>query len=112
MKLFLALLLTTATAASAQTPAACPALAEQLSELLASAKQRIGRDGQVRVEYAVDAQGRAQLLTLDGERIYRTPVRIAMQDLQCSAGTPQRYVLNIRFADPSPAATPNFYAKR
>jgi hypothetical protein len=112
MKLITTLLLTAATAASAQTPAACPGLAEQLPELLASAKQRIGRDGHVRVEYAVDAQGRAQLLTLDGERAYRTPVRIAMQGMQCQVGAPQRYVLNIHFADPGPAATTNFYAKR
>jgi hypothetical protein len=37
---------------------------------------------------------------LDGTRNYRTPVRIAVDSLDCQRGTPQRYVLNIRFVDP------------
>ena len=99
MKAILPLLLLAAAPAFA-APAACPQVAEQLSETLASAKQRIGHDGEVRVEFEVDAQGRAQLVALDGSRSYRTPVRLAMDTLECQRGTPQRYVLNIRFADP------------
>lgn len=83
-------------------PAACPEAGTQLTEYLASAKQRIVHDGQVRVEFDVDADGRPRLVALDGSRVYRTPVRIAMQSLDCRPGTPQRYVLNIRFADPVP----------
>ena len=104
MKSLLPLLLLAAAPAFAapDTPAACPQVAEQLSETLASAKQRIGHDGEVRVEFEVDAAGRAQLVALDGTRSYRSPVRIAMETLDCRAGTPQRYVLNIRFTDPLP----------
>ena len=84
----------------APEPARCPAAAEQLSDYLASARQRIGQEGEVRVEYEVDARGRAQLLSVDGTRRYRTPVRIAVDSLDCQRGTPQRYVLNIRFTEP------------
>ena len=101
MKTLLPLLLLAAAPAFA-APAACPQVGEQLSEYLASAKQRVGFDGEVRVEFEVGADGRAQLVALDGSRIYRSPVRIALQALDCEGGTPQRYVLNIRFADPSP----------
>ncbi len=83
-------------------PAACPQVAEQLSESLASARQRIRADGDVRVEFDVSAAGRAQLVTVQGTRLYRTPVRTAVDTLECRAGVPQRYVLNIRFADPAP----------
>jgi len=103
MKAILPLLLLAAAPAFA-APAACPDVNEQLSEYLASAKQRVGFDGEVRVEFEVDAEGRAQLLALDGSRLYRSPVRIAMSTLECQRGTPQRYVLNIRFADPAPRA--------
>lgn len=89
-------------------PASCPDAGEQLTEYLASAKQRIGSEGEVRVEFEVNAEGRAQLLALHGSRAYRSPVRIAMQTLECQRGRPQRYVLNIRFADARPmmAASP------
>lgn len=89
-------------------PAKCPQVAEQLAELLASAKQRIGYDGEVRVVFDVDAQGRARPAGLTGSRNYQTPVRLAMASLECQPGTPHRYVLNIRFADPMNllAATP------
>lgn len=104
MKTLLTLLLTALPLSFAVAgPAACPDAGEHLTEYLASAKQRIGGDGQVRVEFEVDADGRARLLALDGTRAYRTPVRIAMQTLDCQRGSPQRYVLNIRFADPLPA---------
>lgn len=107
MKNLLTLLLLAALPASfalaaPATAATCPDAGEQLTEYLASAKQRIGRDGEVRVEFEVGADGRAQLIALDGSRAYRSPVRIAMQALDCQRGTPQRYVLNIRFADPMP----------
>lgn len=103
MKALLPLLLL-ATAPAFAAPAACPLVGEQLSEYLASAKQRVGHEGEVRVEFEVDAQGRPRLIALDGKRAYRTPVRIAVDSLDCQAGTPQRYVLNIRFADPAPRA--------
>jgi hypothetical protein len=81
-------------------PATCPQMADQLTELLAGAKQRIAREGDVRVEFDVDAGGHAQLVRVDGSRAYRAPVRLALDALECHAGDPQRYVLNIRFADP------------
>lgn len=99
--------------APASAPAAsCPQVAEQLSELLASAKQRVGRDGEVRLAFEVDAQGRARPVAIQGERQYLTPVRIAVDGLECQAGEPRRYVLNIRFQDASPATTPAYFAKR
>lgn len=98
---FLSLLLL-ATAPAFAAPAHCPEVGEQLSEYLASAKQRVGFDGEVRVEFDVDAQGRTSLISLDGSRQYRSPVRMAMSSLDCQRGTPQRYVVNIRFADPAP----------
>lgn len=101
MKSVLPLLMLAAAPAFAApaTPAVCPQVTEQLSEYLASAKQRVGHDGEVRVEFEVDAQGRARIVALDGSRNYRSPVRIAVDSLDCERGTPQRYVLNIRFAD-------------
>lgn len=94
------LALTLPTAQSA--PAACPQAAEQLAESLAGARQRIGADGEVRVAFDVGATGRARLVTVQGTRRYLNPVRIAVDALECDAGTPQRYVLNIRFAEPGP----------
>lgn len=85
-------------------PATCPEIADQLSELLASAKQRVGRDGEVRLELQVDDRGRARPLAIEGDRPYRTPVRLAVDSLECQPGEPQRYVLNIRFQDPAPRA--------
>ena len=99
MKAILPLLLLAATSAFA-APATCPDVGEQLSDYLASAKRRVGSDGEVRVEFEVDAEGRKRLIALDGSRQYRSPVRIAVDTLDCQRGTPQRYVLNIRFADP------------
>ena len=107
MKHILPLLLLAATFASSSAfaaPAECPQVKEQLTEMLASAKQRIGSEAEMRVEFEVDAQGRAHLLSLQGKRQYKVPVRIAMDSLDCQAGAPQRYVLNIRFADPVPQA--------
>jgi len=102
MKFALPLLLLAAAPAYAApaAPASCPQVTEQLSEYLASAKQRIGHDGEVRVEFEVGVQGRAQIVALDGSRNYRASVRTAVDSLDCERGTPQRYVLNIRFTDP------------
>lgn len=107
MKACLPLLLLAASAAAPAAfaaPAACPELGEQLSDYLASAKRRVGSDGEVRVEFEVGADGRPRVVELDGSRQYRSPVRIAMSTLDCQPGTPQRYVLNIRFAEPAPRA--------
>lgn len=109
MKTLLPLLLLAATPAFAgpavpAVPAICPQAGEQLTEYLASARQRIGFDGEVRVEFNVDAAGRPQLVALSGSRVYQAPVRSAVQTLDCQRGTPQRYVLNIRFADRVPPA--------
>lgn len=93
-------LLTAVPAFADPVPAACPAVADQLGESLASAMQRIGTDGAVRVEFEVGADGRARPVDLAGTRRYRTPVRIAVDSLDCRAGAPQRYVLDIRFAHP------------
>lgn len=105
--LLLPLLLSAAAAFAAPTfatPAACPEAGEHLAEYLASARQRIGAEGEVRVEFEVGADGRTQLVGLQGSRAYLTPVRIAMDTMACRGGTPQRYVLNIRFVDPAPRA--------
>lgn len=105
MKSLLPLLLAAAApAAFAQTAptARCPQIGDQLTEYLASARQRVGQDGEVHVAFDVDARGRAQLQSVDGTRRYRTPVRNAVASLDCQAGEPQRYVLHIRFADASP----------
>jgi hypothetical protein len=101
MKTPLLPLLLFAAAPAFAAPAACPQADGQLSEYLASAKQRIGFDGEVRVEFEVGADG---LIGLQGTRSYQAPVRSAVDSLECQAGTPQRYVLNIRFADPTPVA--------
>lgn len=106
MKFTLAFALSTllATSAAWSAPAACPQAAEQLPELLASAMQRIGAEGEVRAEFAVDAQGRVQPIAVEGSRRHRGQVRTALYSLDCSGTVPQRYVLNIRFADPTPAS--------
>lgn len=101
MKTFLLPLLAAAAPALAE-PAHCPEAAGQLSDYLASAKQRIGADGDVRVEFEVGADGRARLQRLQGSRPYLGPVRNAVDSLACERGAPQRYVLHIRFADPAP----------
>lgn len=93
-----------ASSASMAAPAACPQAAEQLPELLASSMQRIGSEGEVQAEFMVDAEGRVQPLWVEGHRRYRSPVRTALYSMDCKGGTPQRYVLNIRFADPAPAS--------
>lgn len=86
----------------APAPARCPLAAEQLSDDLASARQRIGLAGEVQAEFEVDADGRTRVVALQGTRRYRTPVRTALHTLDCRPGTPQRYALHIRFVDPQP----------
>jgi hypothetical protein len=93
--------------ASAQGPARhdivaqCPAIAEQLSEQLASLKNEVGAEGTVRVQLLVDSQGLQRIESLEGPRRYQGRVRSTLQSLDCRSNTaaPQRYVLNIRFGD-------------
>lgn len=105
MKVILPLLtlaLAAAPAFATPAPAAnCPAAGDQLADALDAAKRRVGRDAEVRVLFEVGADGRARLVNLQGSRQYQTPVRLAVGDLQCQAGTPQQYVLDIRFAEPA-----------
>jgi hypothetical protein len=91
--------LTPEQAAQSGRPAVCPAALEQLAELLASSQQRIGREADLSAEFEVDAQGRARALSVQGPRRYHSPVRIAVSSLDCQGGRPQRYALNLRFAD-------------
>ncbi|HEY0955201.1 MAG TPA: hypothetical protein VGE36_10615 [Roseateles sp.] len=77
----------------------CPQLSAQLADLLALPYKRIGTDGAVRVEFEVDAQGRAQVQTLEGERQYRSAVRAAMRRVDCTAGTPHLYAVDIVFSE-------------
>ncbi|MFG6463671.1 hypothetical protein ACG04Q_19005 [Roseateles sp. DXS20W] len=87
--------------ATPATPASCPAAGDQLADALDAAKRRVGRDAEVRVLFEVGADGRARLVNLQGSRQYQTPVRLAVGELQCQPGTPQQYVLDIRFAEPA-----------
>lgn len=85
------------TATAATEP--CPQLSAQLADLLALPYKRIATDGAVRVEFEVDANGRAQVQTMAGEREYRTAVRSAMRRVSCNAGVPQLYAVDIVFSD-------------
>lgn len=85
-------------------PAACHQAAEQLPELLATPMQRIGSEGEVRAEFEVNARGQVRPISVDGHRRYRSFVRSALYSLDCKGGTPQRYVLNIRFAETAPTS--------
>lgn len=86
-------------------PATCPQLRAQLSDALAGARQRLRADGEVRVAFDVGTDGKARLVELQGKRVYRTPVRTAVDMLDCRPGTPQRYSLDIRFAAAAPQVT-------
>jgi hypothetical protein len=92
--------------------AQCPALAEQLPEQLASAKQEVGRAGSVRVQLVVDAEGLRRIESIDGPRAYQSRVRVALQGLDCRPAVPQRYVLNIRFDDDLTPSSPQLAAAR
>lgn len=87
--------------AAPTAPAACRQAGEQLPELLATTMQRVGSEGEVRAEFEVNAKGQVRPISVDGHRRYRSFVRSALYSLECSGGTPQRYVLNIRFAEPA-----------
>ncbi len=85
-------------------PASCSKASEQLADSLDGAMRRVGREAELTAEFEVDAQGRVQRPMVQGERGYRWPVRLAVEMLDCQAGTPQRYVVSIRFTDPAHAA--------
>ncbi|HEY4079760.1 MAG TPA: hypothetical protein VGM81_03620 [Burkholderiaceae bacterium] len=85
--------------------AVCPQLAQDLPELLASAMPGVGPDGEVRASFDVDARGVVRSISLEGTRRYQSRVRTALESLECTGGTPQRYVLKIRFAAPTPSMT-------
>lgn len=84
--------------------AVCPQLAQDLPELLASAMPSVGSDGEVQASFDVDERGAVRSISLEGTRHYQSRVRTALESLECTGGTPQRYVLKIRFAAPTPAA--------
>lgn len=111
MKRFLiAATLLAASSAFAQGPARhdivaqCPAIAEQLAEQLASAKNELGIEGLVRVQLVVDADGLRRIESIEGPRRYQARVRSALLGLDCRTAGAQRHVLNIRFGD-EPVAT-------
>lgn len=85
--------------------AQCPALAEQLPELLASAKQAVGPDAEVKVLLHLGADGVQRVEAVSGPRQYQARVRSALQGLDCRSATPQRQLLTIRFQDPRTEAT-------
>lgn len=94
-------ILATSSAAHAE-PASCPNVSEQLADMLDGAMKRVGREGELTAEFEVDARGQVQQPTVEGPRGYRWPVRMAVEMLDCQAGTtPQRYVVSIRFTDPA-----------
>lgn len=103
--LTLALLSTATSLALAQAPArhdilaACPQLAEQLPEQLASVKNELGREGTVRVQLILDARGLQRIESISGPRSYLPRVRSALQGLDCKPAEAQRFVLNIRFGE-------------
>lgn len=80
--------------------AQCPALADQLPELLATAQRDNRLDADVRVELLLQAAEAPRIESIDGPRRYRSPVRIALQGLDCRSAAPQRQLLTIRFRDP------------
>lgn len=102
------LLSATAVAQAQSTPlrddilAQCPALGEQLPELLASTKQQVDRQGSVQMELRVSPQGQLSVERLDGTRAYLLATRQAVQALQCPTAAAERYSLTVRFADDTP----------
>lgn len=86
--------------------AQCPALAEQIPELLASAKQTIGREAEVQVLLHLDGQGVQRVEAVAGPRPYLSRVRSALQGQDCRSGTPQRQLLTIRFLDQGALSAP------
>ncbi|MFO1250161.1 MAG: hypothetical protein U1E77_03215 [Inhella sp.] len=80
--------------------AQCPALAEQIPELLATAKQELGTEAEVRVLLHLDGRGVQQVEAVSGPRRYLSRVRTALQGQDCRSATPQRQLLTIRFQEP------------
>ncbi len=80
----------------------CPALGEQLPELLATAKQLVDRQGAVQLALRVLPEGRLSVERLDGTRAYLGATRQAVQGLQCPSAPADRYSLTVRFADDLP----------
>ena len=105
MKSFTVLALATLAAFAATPafadPASCPTASEQLADLLDGTMKRVGREGELTAAFDVDAEGHVQAAAVEGPRSYRWPVRQAIGMLDCQAGTPQRYVVSIRFTDPA-----------
>lgn len=81
----------------------CPAIADQLPQVLASAWHNVGQEGTVRVQFVLDGQSVRDVQALSGPRRYARWVRSAMYDVNCRADTaqPQAFVFDIRFVDPS-----------
>jgi type II secretory pathway pseudopilin PulG len=81
----------------------CPAIADQLPEVLASAWHNVGQEGTVRVQFMLDGQQVRDVQALSGPRRYARWVRSAMGDMNCRADTaqPQAFVFDIRFVDPA-----------
>ncbi len=104
MKSFLAPALAVLAALGAATahadPASCPNASEQLADSLDGVMRRVGQEAELTVQFDVDARGRVQRPAVEGLRSYRWPVRMAVEMLDCKAGTPQQYVVSIRFTDP------------
>ena len=98
-----ALVLSTSPVFSAplQGLAACPEAAQELPELLASAMQREGLEGEVDAAFDVDGAGVVRSIVLRGPRQYLGRVRSALESMDCRAGVPQRYLLKIRFSAPA-----------
>ncbi|TXI25341.1 MAG: TonB family protein [Roseateles sp.] len=107
----LCLLALTGTAQATPAPAHCPQAGPQLDELLASTMTRHGREGEVRLEFSVDASGRAEARSVVGPRPYAGAVRRAVEALQCQPGEPHLYAIRIRF-DAPPSRPPERMASR
>lgn len=78
----------------------CPALAEQLPEMLATAQRELGEDADVQAVLLLRPDGAPRIESLSGPRRHQTRVRIALQGLECRSAAPQRQLLTIRFRDP------------
>ncbi len=88
--------------------AQCPALAQELPELLASTKQAVDRHGSVQLALRIGDQGQLAVEHVAGTPAYRSATRQAVEGLRCPAAPAQRYSLTVRFADeaPAPATAP------
>jgi hypothetical protein len=85
--------------------AQCPALATELPERLAHAKQSVDRDGLVQVTLRVADDGQLAIEQLDGTRAYQGATRVALNSLRCPGAAPERYSLKVRFEDAFPISS-------